>query len=236
MKPPLSLLAFLLLAGPLYAACPLVTDTSDVVALGRSELDLGYGATNTQTVLSQTAGLVFRHGFLPQFDFAVAVPYTLSSPAGLNDIYLHAKYRLWQSYGVDGLACRLDYKANNGNVYQGLGSGDNDARFLLIYSRVFGWGLAHFNFGYINTGVNAGRVEDDYFLFSSAFEQPAFDNKGMIFEELVVNNALSPSPAFFLLGVRYPFVNRAKIDMGYAFGFNNNSIKSSLTVELHYEI
>lgn len=235
MKLFLSFFIILFLIAPVFAAVPLVTDTVYTVAPGRSEIDAGFGTTNTQTVLTNAVGLVFRHGILPHLDLAVAVPYTISDPVGLNDIYLHAKYRFWQRDDHDGFAARVDYKFNNGNIYQGLGSGDNDCRLLCIYSKKIGLAHAHLNFGYVNTGINAGKVEDDYFLYSGAIEHPVFDNAGVFFAEYVGNNALCPSPTFVLLGGRFPFINGTKLDVGYAFGLNDQSIKNSLSAELHGE-
>ncbi|MCX5751758.1 MAG: transporter [Candidatus Saganbacteria bacterium] len=235
MKLFLSVFIILFLIAPVFAAVPLVTDTVYTVAPGRSEIDAGVGTTNTQTVLTNAVGLIFRHGILPHFDLAVAVPYTISDPVGLNDIYLHAKYRFWQRDDHDGLAARLDFKFSNANPYQGLGSGDNDCRLLFIYSRKIGLAHLHLNFGYVNTGINAGRVEDDYFSYSCAVEQPVFEGSGEIFAEYVGNNSLSPSPTFILLGARSPFINGTKLDIGYTFGLNDKSIKNSLTAELHCE-
>lgn len=224
----------MVLVVPLYAACPLVTDTIHTVAYGKYELDIGYGTTNTQTILVDAIGAVLHYGVLPQFDFAVAVPYTISKPAGLNDIYLHAKYRFLK-YEDHGLAARLDFKLNNGDPYQGLGSGDNDCRILLIYTKMFGLTQINFNFGYVNTGINAGKVEDDYFAYNFAIEHLVFNSQGAVFAECVVNNSLSPLPTFVLLGLRLPFINGTKLDCGYAFGLNEKSIKNSLSAELHCE-
>ena len=235
MKSFLRLLAVLVLTAPVFAACPLVTDSFYTVAPGKYELDAGYGTTNSETVLTNAVGLVLRRGITPQLDLAVALPYTISDPAGLNDIYLHAKYKIWQNGAHEGLTGRVDYKFQNASQYQGLGTGDSDCLGMLIYSRMFGSAQAHFNLGYVNTGINAGRIEDDYFAYSAALEHPLWDKKGTGFVEYVGNNALNPSPAFILLGLRYEFFAGSKIDTGYAFGLNDKSIKNNLTAELHCE-
>ncbi|MFA6549587.1 MAG: hypothetical protein WCT39_06665, partial [Candidatus Margulisiibacteriota bacterium] len=87
----------------------------------------------------------------------------------------------------------------------------------------------------INTAMNAGRKEDDYFAGALAMEHPLWGEKGDIVAEYVVNNALVPSPAFIQLGARYMLIEGFKLDAGYAFGLNDNSIKNSMTAGIHYE-
>lgn len=235
MKLFLRLFAVLYMISPVFAAVPLVTDTVFSVAPGRYEVDAGYGTTNTQTVLTNALGLVLRTGILTKLELAAAFPYTVSDPSGLNDIYLHAKFRFWEDRDHEGFAVRTDFKFNNGDIYRGLGSGDNDYRLLLIYSKKFGKTQLHLNAGYVNTGVNAGRVDDDYFSYSLAVERPAFDNRTIFFSEFVANNSMIPSPTFVLLGMRNDLILGSKLDMGYAFGLNERSIKNSLTAEIHCE-
>jgi hypothetical protein len=234
MKIILGILCVAFLAPPLFAACPLVTDTAFIVLPGKYDLDAGYGTTNTQTILVNAVGMVLRRGFFPQFDLAVAIPYSVSNPSGLNDIYLHAKYRFWEGNDA-GLAARFDFKFNNGNIYQGLGSGDNDCRLLLIYSKKISQAHLHLNVGYVNTGVNAGRAEDDYWAYAGAIEAPVFNEQSVIFAEYVGNSSLAPPPTFVLLGMRNAFVYGSKIDLGYAMGLNDESIRNSLSGELHWE-
>jgi hypothetical protein len=121
----------LIVASPVFAARPLVTDDFYTVTQGGYELEVGYGTTQNQAAMANVAGLSFKRGFLPQFDLGIEVPYTTSTPSGLNDILLHAKYRLWQRGVDEGLTGRVDYKFNNGEMSQGLGSGDND--FILMF-------------------------------------------------------------------------------------------------------
>jgi len=222
-------------AGKAFAARPLVTDDFYTVAPGRYELEIGYASTQNQASLANTLGLSFKRGFLPQFDFGIEVPYTTSSPSGLNDVLLHAKYRLWEKSEDEGLTGRVDYKFSNGDVSQGLGSGDNDFCLLLIYSKMFGQTKAHLNFGHVTVGVNAGIQSDDYFAYSLALEHPAWGEKGDIVAEYVANNALQPNPAFIQLGARYAITSGFKLDAGYSFGLNDNSINNSLTAGIHCE-
>ncbi|MFA6548618.1 MAG: PDGLE domain-containing protein, partial [Candidatus Margulisiibacteriota bacterium] len=120
------LIALIIYPSPAFAARPLVTDDFYTVSQGGYELEFGYGTTQNQAAMANVAGLSFKRGFLPQFDLGIEVPYTTSTPSGLNDVLLHAKYRLWQRGEDEGLTGRVDYKFNNGEMSQGLGSGDND--------------------------------------------------------------------------------------------------------------
>lgn len=225
----------LLLAAPAFAARPLVTDDFYTVVQGGYELEFGYASTQNQSSLANVFGLSFKRGFLPNFDFGVEVPYTSSSPAGFNDVLLHAKYRFLETSEDDGLTARIDYKFNNGNLSHGLGSGDNDYGFLLIGSKMFGITKTHLNIGYVLVGINANIQSDDYIAYTFAAEYPYWGENGDIVLEYVANNALQPNPAFVQLGARYVVREGLKLDVGYSVGLNNNSIKNSVTAGLHYE-
>src|SRR3989339_545929 len=144
------------LASSSFAARPLVTDDFYTVTTNKYELELGYASTANILSLINTTNLSFKRGITPQFDFGVEIPYTMSDPSGLNDILLHAKYKIWEREENEGVTLRADYKFNNGNINRGLGSGDNDYGLLVIYSKMFGETKTHFNLGYVNVGVNAG--------------------------------------------------------------------------------
>ena len=226
---------YLLFSSLAWAARPLVTDDFYTVTQGGYELEVGYASTQNQASPANTANLSFKRGFLPNFDLGIEAPYTTSTPSGLNDILLHAKYCLWERGEDEGLTGRMDYKFNNGDASQALGSGDNDYCLMLIYSKMFGQTKTHLNFGHVNVGINAGVRSDDYFACSIAFEHPAWGEKGDIAVEYVANNAASPNPAFIQIGARCLVASGFKLDAGYSFGLNNNSIKNSATIGGHYE-
>ncbi|MFA5113352.1 MAG: PDGLE domain-containing protein [Candidatus Margulisiibacteriota bacterium] len=228
---------FLILAAvsPVFAARPLVTDDFYTVAAGGYELEVGYAATQNQASQANGANLSFKRGILANFDLGIEVPYAVSSPSGLNDILLHAKYRLWERGEDEGLTGRIDYKFNNGDVSQGLGSGDNDYCLMLIYSKMVGSTKTHWNFGHVKVGINGGVQSADYFAYSIALEQPVWGENGDVVAEYVANNAASPSPAFIQLGARYLVAQGLKLDAGYSVGLNNNTIKNSATAGIHYE-
>jgi hypothetical protein len=230
-----TLIALSALSSPAIAARPLITDDFYTVAQGGYELELGYASTQNQSSLANTAGLSFKRGFLPNFDFGIEVPYTFSDPSGLNDVYLHAKYCFWKPNEDAGLTARVDYKFNNGDLSQGLGSGDNDYWLMLIGSKMFGDAKTHINLGYVNVGYNAGNPYDDYWAYSAAIEYPSFGEKGDLVAEYVGNNSVSPHPGFIQVGGRYAVTETFKVDAGYAFGLNNNSIKNSATAGIHWE-
>jgi hypothetical protein len=223
------------LVSPAFAARPLVTDDFYTVAAGGYELEAGCAATQNRASQAKVANLSFKRGILAKFDLGIEVPYTVSSPSGLNDVLLHAKCRLWERSEDEGLTGRIDYKFSNGDASQGLGSGDNDYAVLFIYSKMFGLTRVHLNYGYVMIGVNAGVQSDDYFAYALALEQPFGGEKGEVVAEYVANNAMSPSPAFIQLGGRYQVGPGLKLDAGYSAGLNDNTLKNSLTAGLHYE-
>ncbi|MFA6431820.1 MAG: PDGLE domain-containing protein [Candidatus Margulisiibacteriota bacterium] len=225
-----------LISLPVFAARPLVTDDIYTVFPGGYELEIGYSTTQNQASSINSANLSIKRGILSNVDLGIEVPYTMSTPSGLNDVFLHAKYRFWEGDAAEGLTARVDYKFNNGNINQGLGSGDSDYGFLLIGSKMFGLTKTHFNVGYVLTGVNAGIQSDDYIAYTLALEQPVWGEKGEVVAEYVANNAAQPNPAFIQLGARYIVSSGLKIDAGYSKGLNSNSIKNSATVGVHWEI
>ncbi|MFA5875865.1 MAG: PDGLE domain-containing protein [Candidatus Margulisiibacteriota bacterium] len=220
---------------PAFAARPLFTDDFYTVARGGYELELGYAATENFGSSVSALGLSFKRGFLPNLDLGIEVPCTMSGIAGINDCYLHLKYRFWEASENEGLTARVDYKFDNGNLYEGLGSGDNDFWLMLIGTKMFGQTKTHFNVGYVNVGFNAGRAENDYWAYSAAVEYPAWGEKGDLVAEYVANASLSPYPTFVLLGGRYEIFHSFKLDAGYSFGSNENSIKNALTAGIHWE-
>jgi hypothetical protein len=217
------------------AARPLITDDFYIVPLSHSELEFGYASTQNPTFLDNAFTISLKHGVWPNLDLGLEIPYTASSPSGWDDIYLHAKYCLWRSSDDEGLTARADYKFKNAKIGQGLGSGDNDFWLMLIYSNKFGQLKAHLNFGYVNVGVNAGQIFDDYLAYAGAIEYSVWGDQGEVVAEYVMNNVAQPNPAFIQLGARYVVSRGLKFDVGYGFGLNSNSLKNSLAGGLHYE-
>jgi hypothetical protein len=224
-----------LLTSPVFAARPLITDDIFTTPKGEYQLEFGYETLQTQTSLINAATLMLRRGLLSNCDLGIEIPYATSSPAGLNDVYLHLGYRFWERSQNEGMAVRTDYKFKNGDVSKKLGSGDDDYWLLLIYSKIFNTTRVHLNFGYVNVGVNAGLQSDDYLMGSIAVEQPVWGDKGELVAEYVSNNTSAPSSKFIQLGARYIVFSGFKLDAGYSFGLNNNSIKNDLTAGLQWE-
>lgn len=224
-----------LLTSPVFATRPLITDDIYTTPKGEYQLEFGYETLQTQTSLINSATLMFKRGLLSNCDLGIEIPYTTSSPAGLNDIYLHLEYRFWDRDGKEGMGGRVDYKFKNGDISQRLGSGDDDYWLVLIYTKVFNATKVHLNAGYVNVGVNAGLQSDDYLMGSIAVEQPVFGKKGELVAEYVSNNTSAPSSKFIQLGGRYIVVSGFKLDAAYSFGLNDRSIKNDLTAGLHWE-
>jgi len=225
----------LLTISPVFATRPLITDDIYTTPQGDYQLEFGYETLQSQTSLVNSTTLLFKRGLLSNCDLGIEIPYTTSSPAGLNDVYLHLEYRFWDRDGKEGVGGRVDYKFKNGDVSQSLGSGDNDYWLLLIYSKIFNTTKVHLNLGYVNVGVNAGLQSDDYLTGSIAVEQPVWGGKGELVAEYVSNNTAAPSSKFIQVGARYIVCSGFKLDAGYSFGLNDHSIKNDLTTGLHWE-
>lgn len=225
------LLTWLIGASSLFASRPLLTDDFYTVSQGGYELEFGYATTQNQNSVTNGLDLSLKRGITPQFDLGIEIPYTTSTPDGLDDIVLHAKYRLWVRNDNEGLTGRVDYKFDNGDVDRGLGSGYNNYCLMLIYSLMLNTTKMHFNLGHINNGGWA----NNYIVYSAATEYPLWGEKGDVVAECVANTTVTPNPVFIQLGARYLVVSSLKLDAGYSFGLNNNSIKNNLTAGLHYE-
>jgi len=221
---------------PVFAARPLITDDFYTVPQGNYEIEAGYSSVQNPASAVNGLNLSVKRGFSPNFDLGIEVPYTTSSPSGLNDMYLHLKYSFWKKSEDEGITGRVDFKSNNGNISQGLGSGDNDYCLMLIYSKMIGDTKMHLNMGHVNVGLNAGLPTDDYFAYALAFEHPVWGGRGDVVAEYVANNAVIPNPAFVQIGMRCLVAEGIKVDAGYGFGLNNNSTRNSLTAGIHYEI
>ena len=220
---------------PSFAARPLITDDFFTLTQNVNEIEFGYLATKTHTSLVHSYDLLLRRGLLTNFELALEMPYTFSPVSGFNDCFVHLKYRFWDMGLNEGLTARADIKFYNGDINNGLGSGDNDYWLVLIYSKMLGKSRAHINLGYVNVGFNAGRTEAEYLAYTAAVEYPLWGSAGDLVAEYVANTSLSPNPTFIQVGARYEIMNSFKLDAGYSTGINSNSIKNALTMGIHWD-
>ncbi|HTY12652.1 MAG TPA: hypothetical protein VMD02_00530 [Candidatus Omnitrophota bacterium] len=226
----------LVLSVPSWAARPLVTDDFGTVDPGKYELELGYTSIRDQAdALSRNFDLSFKRGLTPQLDLGIEVPCDTGDISGLDDAFVHVKYKFLEQGEESGLTARLDIKLANGDADRGLGTGFNDYTLCAIYSRKIADLKTHLNLSYTKVGVALGGPSADYTAYSAAVEYPSFGEKGDLVAEYVADTSVSPNPAFIQVGGRIAVKEGFNIDAGYSFGMNGNSIKNSLTTGVHYE-
>ncbi|MFH1710206.1 MAG: hypothetical protein ABH860_03950 [bacterium] len=228
------------------AARPLATDDYGTVDPGKYELEVGHASIlnsidpDDDTPVENTAysgGISFKGGIIPGFDLGVEFPFSFSSPLGMNDSIIHAKYRIVELAEDEGITARADVKIANCNEDEGYGTDDTDYGLFLIYSKKIGDLNTHYNLGYTWVGITKGEKEgeeDNVTTASAALEYPLFGEMGDAVAEMVMTNAPYSNTGFAQIGARYN-IGIARFDAGYSFGLNKYSIKNCVTVGMTFE-
>ena len=227
--------ALMLAAVPARAARPLTTDDAGIVDIGKWEIESGYTITNPRGggAATSSLGLQIKRGMFTNFDFAVEIPYQLTSPSGLQDAILHGKYKLLGDEET-GWTVRGDIKLTNGDVNQGLGSGYMDCTILLINTSKLGIFPIHTDLCYCFKGVAPGSPSANFTQASVAGEYSV--DKFNFVSEVIWNNSADPNPLTALLGGYYQIIEGLRADLGATFGLNDSAPQNVVTFGLTKEL
>lgn len=229
-----------------WSARPLFTDDYMPVDPDKYNLEIGYASVlnpvdpDEDKSIGNTAyaGYIsLKHGIFSGLDFGLDLPFSFSSPLGMNDSIIHAKYRIAEFAEDEGVSIRADVKVANCNMDEGYGTGDSDYSLFLIYSKQIGKFHTDYNFGYSWTGITKGEKEgeeDNITTTSASVVYPLFGEMGDAVAEVVMTNAPNFNTGFAQVGARYN-MGLAMLDAGYSFGLNNYSIKNSVTMGMTFE-
>lgn len=221
-----------------WCARPLFTDDYGTVDPGKYELEVGYASMlNNDLSVSNYGCVSLKRGLLPGIDLGIELPFAFSSPLGMTDPIIHAKYLIAKLADDEGITARADIKLAGRDENEGYGTGDTDYGLFLIYSRKIGVFNTHFNFGHTFVCITKGEKEDeedDVTAVSAAVEYPLFGELGDVAAELALANAPYSKTGFAQVGARY-YVGIARLDVGYSFGLNEASIKNNISAGMTFE-
>lgn len=225
------LVLMLIVASPAFAARPLACDDCGTVDVGKFEIELSYNNEQPRggPITIPSLGLQIKRGILPNFDFGIEFPYSLTSPSGAKDTILHSKLNIFSRNDDEGLTGRIDIKLANADAASGLGTGYPDYSLFALYSKKIAAFNTHYNIGYTLVGVAAGSASADYYSYSIAAEYPSFGEKGDMVFELVGNSSQNPHPLNLQVGGRFGIMEGLKLDAGLNFGLNENAYQNLIT-------
>jgi hypothetical protein len=80
-----------------FAAHPLVTDDTGTQGTGNNQLEINTDRGRDDGVSSQSAALTYTYGLRDALDVFVTVPASTTSPSGISDASIGAKWRFMES-------------------------------------------------------------------------------------------------------------------------------------------
>lgn len=220
----LMLAALLLASSTAYAARPLVTDDYGTVELNKFELETGINLIRPMSSHLYESGLVvqLKRGMTNSFDLGLELPYNIDLKA-FADAVLHAKLKIFDLGGEEGLTLRGDIKLTNGNALTGLGSGYLDYGAMFILTKKTGNAKLHANFGYTVIGDPGNCTSDDTLLYNAALEYPIKAGNIDFVSEYTAISCQAQTLANLQIGGRLYLSDMARLDAGYSLAMNDAS-------------
>lgn len=111
-----------LMMPPVFGAHPLVTEDIGVQGTGKRQVELNTDWLRQVHDTQHVGAFAYTYGANDNTDLIVTLPFALSSPSGMNDLSLGAKWRFFEA-GPIGTALRTDLSLPAGNETRGLGIG-----------------------------------------------------------------------------------------------------------------
>ncbi|HEX2531518.1 MAG TPA: transporter [Burkholderiaceae bacterium] len=105
-----------------YAGHPLVTDDAFTQDKGNHQFEANSDRSWLQDDVSQSGSLTYAYGVERRVDLFVNVPFSFSTPTGMNDVAIGAKWR-WFEDGALHLALKPELTLPSGDDDKGLGNG-----------------------------------------------------------------------------------------------------------------
>lgn len=136
---------------PLRGAPPLITGTVPTAEVGHCEVYLGTRYQKTSYIQRQFPHVELVYGITPRWEVSCDTNYLIRNERrGADDLAVATKVVvLPESARLPGLAVSYDYKSDNGDAAQGLGTGGIEHELRLRTQK---------GFGFFTPIINAGRV------------------------------------------------------------------------------
>jgi hypothetical protein len=231
---------FLLLSGAfsfVHAAHPLVTDDTGTQDAGNSQIEINSDHIRQSAQLpnvSNVADVTYTYGATKTLDIFFDAPMTLSSPSGIGDVGLGAKWRFFEREETS-LALEPVLLFPTGDANKQLGTGKPGAGVTLIGNWQHGpWtlqGNLAATFGNYEREEDRRTYRNRVWRISTAVRYALDEQWQLVGDTGVLRDALisqRTNPMYALAGFIYSPVPYVDLDAGLRFGLNCSSCASQV--------
>ena len=238
----------LLIATPVFAAIPLITDDTGTQGKGKFQVELfgEYGHDKEERVTSNNSDLsaALTYGLIDPIDIVLSVPYqawreddsnSVVKENGIGDLAIEAKWRFFEN---EGLSCALKpgFTIPTGDEEEGLGSGRTTYSLYFIASKEIDTKAFHINLAYIRNENTVGERKDIWHASVAATVDVMKDLKlvGDVGVESNPENSSSTPPVYILSGLIYSPRENLDFGLGVKGGLTNSetdiAVRGGITV------
>ena len=246
-------LALLLVAGPSWAAHPLITDDTGTQGRGNFQLELtgqydrdkeNVGGVSVKATGVETAATL-SYGILDHVDLVLSLPYlwgkekendiVVYDEDGISDASLEAKIKVFEKEGFS-LALKPGISLPTGDEDKGLGTGKFGGQIFLIASQEVEPFTFHVNLGYVRNENDADERESIWHASVAAVWEVVKDlslvaNIGV---ERNPDGEADDDPAFLIGGIIYSINENLDIDLGMKYGLTDSEADISALAGLAF--
>ncbi|MQR00145.1 transporter [Glaciimonas soli] len=219
-----------------FAGHPFVTDDTNTQGTGNQQLEANTDWASQDGASVHEGNITYTVGASDKLDVYVNVPVTYTTPRGLNDTTLGAKWRFYEE-GAMSFALRPELILPTGNQHFGNGNGRTSTTLTLIGS----YDAAPWTFN-ANIGISSDRYDlqidrdenQRAVWYASTAASYQLNEQWMVAADIGVarnsERAQSVNPAYFLTGLVYSPTKNVDLDAGIKFGLNEAEVAHQLGV------
>ncbi len=225
----------LLIAAPLHAAHPLITEDTGTLGGGRWQLEL-YGeageARGTGARMEQDDA-VLGYGLAPNLDVQAGVPWRRERASGMGDITFDLKWRFLER-GAFSLGLKPGVSLPTGDERKGLGAGRVGWGSLLIASYEPGPVALHAHAGYKRHRNTIGERQSlTHFSIAAAVQAaPGFKVVADVARNSNPDPAQTRPQRYLVFGVIWSVTRDFDLDLGFKKGFGSAALDEALLLGL----
>jgi len=241
------------IAGPSWAAHPLITDDTGTQGKGNFQLELtgqydqdkeNVGGVSIKATGVETAATL-SYGMIDNIDLVLSLPYLwgrekengslVYKEDGIGDASLEAKIKVFEKEGFS-LALKPGISFPTGDDDKGLGTGKFGGQIFFIASQEVEPFAFHVNLGYIRNENDADERENIWHASVAAAWEIVKDlslvaNIGV---ERNPDGEADDDPAFLIGGIIYSIAENLDIDLGVKYGLTDSEADISALAGLAF--
>ncbi len=209
-----------------YAAHPLVTDDPGTQDQGNHQIEFNTDNTRHNQLSGQTGAITYSYGLDKNIDVFFNVPLLFSTPSGVADMSVGAKWRFYEN-GPFSAAAKPELVLPTGNADKGMGNGRASPAMLLIGAYQHDAWLFLGNVGAIFNRYGVQADQDDNYAWiwrTSVAAVYAVNEQWRLLADTGLmrntNRTISTAPAYFLVGTIYSPRKQLDLDAGMKWGLN----------------